>query len=254
MKNKYQKHLLKFFDILTDFKHTTNRLNKVLLKDVELYTTEGATYFSGTALVISDWTGQTDNGWKKKFPTGVQKSTLKETYAVEIEKVLSREFGLAYAQCYEAFETLLKDLTYEKIFSDQKFVKLLDPKKNYSRESLRGGDEIFKLIKKAGGPSFSKYSKDNNHNFRFKELFEVLSEVRHAITHSQGELKTEKIPNNKYHRQLFEHLFELNKINGELLYLKLDYKTLDQLIVYLAEFGFQIFKILSEEDKCDWKI
>ncbi len=254
MKNPYQKYINKFFETITDFKHSSNRLNKVLLKDVEKYTAEGAKYFSGTALIIGDWTGLTDNGWKINFHTGIQKSIVKENYASEIEKVLSREFGLAFAQCYEAFETLLKDFANVKILSDQSFRNSLPNNKNYSRKSLKGGDYIFKLIKKAGGTRFYNYSKKNNNNFKFKETFTVFSEIRHAITHSQGKLKTSKIPNNKYYKGLFERLLINNEFKGEIIFLKFDYKTLDRLLIYLAEFGYQIFKILSEEDGYDWKI
>jgi hypothetical protein len=254
MTNPYRIHINKFFETITDFKHASNRLNKVLLKDVEIYTAEGAKYFSGTALVIGDWTGPTDNGWKLNFHTGIQKSTVKENYANEIEKVLSREFGLSFAQCYEAFETLLKDFANVKILSDQTFRNSLPNNKDYSRESLKGGDDIFRLIIKAGGARFQNYSKENNNNFKFKETFKVFSEVRHAVTHSQGKLKTSKIPNNKYYKGLFEYLLPMNELKGEIILLKFEYKMLDRLLIYLAEFGHQIFKIFSEEDEYDWKI
>lgn len=67
-------------------------------------------------------------------------------------------------------------------------------------------------------------------------------------------LKASKIPNDKYYHELFESLLPLNKLNGETILLKFDYKALDQLLIYLAEFGYQIFKILSEEDNHEWKI
>lgn len=254
MTNPYKKHLDNFFETVTDFKHTSNRLNKVLLKDVEKYTAEGARYFSGTSLVIGDWSGPTDNGWKLNFHTGIQKSTIKENYSNEIEKVLSREFGLAYSQCYEAFETLLKDLVNVKILSNQNFRESLPANKDYSRERLRGGDDIFKLVKKAGGKRFKNYSNQNNNNFKFSETFKIFSEIRHAITHSQGVFSPSKIPHDKYYQSLFEHLLPLNKLDEDSIQLKFDFKTLDRLLIYLSEFGYQVFKILSEEDKYEWKI
>jgi hypothetical protein len=254
MINPYKKNLDNFFETIIDFKHTSKRLNTVLLNDVKKYTTEGANYFSGTSLVIGDWSGPTDNGWKLNFHTGIQKSTFKENYSNEIEKVLSREFGLAYSQCFEAFETLLKDLISVKILSDEKFREGLPANKDYSRECLRGGGDIFKLVKKAGGKRFKNYSNKNNNNFRFGETFKVFSEIRHAITHSQGILNSSKIPQGKYYQVLFEHLLPLNKLDEDTIQLKFDNKTLDRLLIYLSEFGYQIFKILSEEDNYEWKI
>lgn len=254
MINPYKHHLTTFFETITEFKHTSNRLNKVLLKDAEKYTADGAQYFSLTSLVISDWTGPTDNGWKLPFHSGVHKLTEKENYAKEVENLLSREFGLTFAQSFEAFETLLKDFIVSKIKNDQSFKNSLSEKKDYNRSSLRGGEDIFKLIKKAGDEKFKKYSKQNNNDFRFTETFKVFSEVRHAITHSQGKIKTSKIPKGNYYKNLFEHMLPLNKLEGETVLLKFEFKTLDQLLIYISEFGFQIFKILSENDNYEWKI
>ncbi|WP_405326102.1 hypothetical protein [Leeuwenhoekiella sp. LLG6367-2.1] len=254
MKNPYKEHLDIFFETVTDLKHTANRLNKVLLKDVEKYTKEQAKYFSGTALIIGDWTGPTDNGWKINFHTGISKSTFKENYASEIEKVLSREFGIAFAQSFEAFEKLLKDFVFIKIQTDTTFKMNLKPNKDYSRNKLNGGDEIFKLIKKACGKEFTKCSKHNNNNFMFSEFFKIISEIRHSFVHSQGELMTSKIPKDKYYKSLFENLLPLNKLVNERIELKFNYKILDKLLIYISELGFQFFKILSKADNYEWKI
>jgi len=206
MINPYSPSLITFFETITDFKHSSNRINSVLLKDVERYTTEGARYFSGTSLIIGDWTGPTtDKGWKLPFHTGIKKAVFKENYTLEIENLLSREFSLSFAQCYEAFETLLKDFIWIKIKNDDQFRNSLS--EDYSRKSLNGGDRLFNLVKKAGANRFQTYSNRNNNTFRFKETFDVLSEARHAITHSQGKLKTSKILKSKYHKDLYEHFF-----------------------------------------------
>ncbi|MBU2995891.1 hypothetical protein KO500_05575 [Cellulophaga baltica] len=252
MYNPYKNYLDSFFETITEFKHTSKRLNTVLQGDAKKYTEDGARYFSGTKLFISDWTGPLDNGWKIPFSTGVKRETFKENYAIEIDKILSREFGLAYAQCYEAFETVLKDFIDIKIKTDQNFKKSLPIDKNYSREYLRGSYEIFKIVKKAGGNKFKEYSNQNNNNFKFSELFKIFTEIRHAITHSKGILNSSKIPKDEYYQSLFEHLLKLNNFEGDLIQLRFDYVTLEKLLIYLSEFAYQIFKILSEEDNYEW--
>ncbi|WP_236973038.1 hypothetical protein [Membranihabitans marinus] len=254
MKNPYKIYLTKFFETITDFKHTSIRLNKILLKDVENYSDDRTTFFSATTLIIQDWTGSFDNGSKLKYHTGVTKTTFREDYANEVHKVLSREFGLYYSQSYEALETLFKDLIYIKINADESFKNSLPKDKNYSRHSLKGGNEVFKLIQKAGKTRFQNYSKNNLTNFKFSETFKIFSEVRHAITHSQGVLKTSKIPNNNYYRSLFEYLLPLNELKGETLILNFDFNTFTRLLGYITEFGYQIFKILSEEDDYEWTL
>ena len=62
------------------------------------------------------------------------------------------------------------------------------------------------------------------------------------------------IPNTKYYKTLFERLFSLNKLEGESVLLKFESRTLKALLIYIAEFGFQIFKILCENDEYEWRI
>jgi hypothetical protein len=246
--NLYIPFLIPFFQLITDFKHNSDRLNKVLLEDIKIYTADGAEYYSGTALIIADWTGPTEDGWELPFHTGVIKETETKNYEEEIKTLLSREFGLVFAQCYEGFETLLKDFVDIKYKSDENFRNKINSKKTYSRNSLNGGNELFDYIKKAGGSSFYEFSNRNNKNFKFKELFTVFSELRHAITHSQGKLKKIKIPETRYYKDLFVHLLPLNDLDNEIIVLKLDYQIIERMLKYLAEFAYQIFKILSKED------
>lgn len=254
MKNIYRGNLDLYFETITDFKHSANRLNKVLLNDVEKYKTEKSIYSSMTALVIGDWTGQTENGWKLPFHTGIGKITEKENYPVEINNMLSREFCLAFSQCYEALEKFLKDCVDSKIQNNAEYKKRIGFNENYSRKELKGGDNIYKLIKKAGGKRLINYSKNNNNNFKFKEIFTIFSEVRHCVTHNKGCLEVSKIPNDKYYKNLFEFLFNKNKLEGKTILIEFDIKLLNKSLIYLAEFGFQIYKILSEEDNYEWEI
>ena len=254
MKNIYRENLDIYFETITDFKHSANRLNKVLLNDVEKYKTESSVYSSMTALVIGDWTGPTEKGWKLPFHTGIDKITEKENYPIEIKNLLSREFSLAFSQCYESLEKFLKDCIDSKITNNSEFKQQIGFNENYSRKELKGGDNIYKLIKKAGGKRLINYSKNNNNNFKFREIFKIFSEVRHSITHNKGCFEVSKIPNDKYYKDLFEFLFNKNKLEGKTILIQFDIKLLNETLVYLAEFGFQIYKILSEEDNYEWKI
>ncbi|WP_158849005.1 hypothetical protein [Algibacter sp. L1A34] len=254
IENIYRKNLDNYFHTITDFKHSTNRLNKVLIKDIEKYKTEESIYSSLTSLVIEDWTLQRENNSKLRFHTGINKLTGKENYPDEITKILSREFSFVYSQCYEAFERFLKDCIDSKIINDIEFKKLVGFNENYSRKDLKGGENIYKLIKKAGGKRLVNYSKNNINDFKFKELLKIFSEIRHSVTHNKGYLDVSKIPNNQYYKNLFEFLFNKNKLEGNKILIQFDIVLLNKVLVYLAEFGFQIYKILSEEDKYQWKI
>lgn len=254
MNNPYREYLDFFFNTITDFKHKTNRINKVLTLDAQLYQTEGSHYYAGTSLIISDWSGPTDNGWAINFHTGTLKTTVKDNYLEEINKILSREFGYAFSQCFEALEKLLKDFISIKIETDIKFKNSLGQTKDYSRENLKGGDELFKLIKKACGENFNKTSNKTNNNFKLKQFFKIISETRHAIVHSQSFLKTGKIPKDKYYTNLFHFMFPMNKLENETIELIFNYQILDKLLIYIAEFGYQLYKLICQTESIDWKI
>lgn len=192
MTNPYKTYLDDFFLTLLDYRHSTNRLNKVLKKDVEIYTKEGAQLHFASTLVISDWSGPTDKGWEINFHTGIFTETPKDTYEVEINKMLSREMCLMYSQSFEALEKFIKDCLYSKASRDVKLkdfiISVIHKKSNskFKRDKMPGGDILYKVLKKAGGKTFTKCSSVNNLNIRFSELWTVLSESRHAITHSRS--------------------------------------------------------------------
>ncbi|CAN1515637.1 hypothetical protein MCETHM1_00929 [Flavobacteriaceae bacterium] len=87
MINNYKKFLDDFFLTLLEFKHTSNRLNKVLTLDSQKFSEPGAIYRSNSALVLSDWTGKTDNDWELLFHSGIFRETLKENYKNPLRKV-----------------------------------------------------------------------------------------------------------------------------------------------------------------------
>ena len=259
MNNQYKEYLDSYFSTLLDFRHSTNRLNKILKKDVEIYTKKDATFHSGSALIISDWSGPTDNGWELNFHTGIRKETNKENYEIEYKRILSRECCLMYAQSFEALEKFIKDCLFNQQLRNNELneyiITLLRKEDSLvTRELMPGGEKLFKILKKAGGKTFQKHSKQNNKNIKFKELWTVLSESRHSITHSSSRIKKNKLNKSEHHFAIFNSLFNSSDLENEYLLIELDYKKLDKLIKNLSEFAFQILKILSTEDKIEWKV
>lgn len=258
MKNPYKFFLDDYFDKLSGFRHSTNRVNKVLTKDVEIYLPDGARFYSGSSLVISDWTSPTDNGWEINFHTGIFKETVKEGYPAEVKRIISRECCLMYAQSFEALESLLKDLIFHKacISTDLEQFVLSKKKKESSltRDSIPGGCNLFDIFKKFGGRTYKTFSEANNENFRFKELWKILSETRHAITHSQSILKASELKSTDYHFAIFKSLFDYENKEEDKIEIQLDSNKFEKLIKKLSEFGFQAFKIACIEDGLDWSV
>jgi hypothetical protein len=259
MNNPYKAYLDDFFSTLLEYRHSTDRLNRVLKKDIEIYSKEEAQFFSSSALVISDWSGPTDKGWEMNFHTGVFKNTLKNNYEQEIQNLISRECCLMYAQSFEALEKYVKDCLFDKAGRDEELKKYIISLRNkqpfkFERGSMPGGDNLYRILKKTGGKTFTKYSKENNLNVKFSELWTVLSEARHSITHSRSIIGISKLNRSNHHTEIFDFLFNCSLIDNDSLLIQLDYYKLDRLIKRLSEFAYQILKILSIEDGIQWEV
>jgi hypothetical protein len=175
------------------------------------------------------------------------------------QKIHSRQLCLLYAQSFESFERFLKDCLFERLGQDDNFRKsvitLLPKNQNSSitRAKMPGGDHLFKALKKAGGASFKDFTSKNNLNIKFKELWTVLSEIRHAITHNESMIELKLVNKSEYHSDIFNYLFNSKSVSDDFLLIELDYGKFEKLIKRFSEFAFQIFKLLSIEEHIEWK-
>lgn len=254
MKNHYKPFLQVFFEKLLYYRHICNRLDKVLKDDISKYTSEGAQIHLASALIISDWTGPTDNGWEVNFHSGVNYETTKKNYEAELNRIFDKQLCLLYAQSFESFERFLKDCLFEKQGRDNNLNLFIDRQVNkniprpITRAKMPGGEKLFKILKQAGAHSFTEYSKSNNVNISFKELWKILSETRHSITHNDSQISQGLLKKSDLHLAIFESLFESEVVSENTLLIKLDYIKFDRLNKRFAEFAYQIFKILSKEE------
>ena len=196
--NPYKPYLDELFDRILELRHTTSMINSTLNSSIKAFADYQGNFISGSALVISDWSGPTDNGWEINFHTGFRKITLKDNYENEVNRINSQECCYAFGQSFEALERFFKDCAMYKLPTSPKcrFWIKKDSSKNIKRENLNG-DKLFRIIKQAGDPYFSEYSSNNNKNLKFKELWSILSECRHAIVHSKSIIHIKKIKKNR---------------------------------------------------------
>jgi hypothetical protein len=259
MTNSYKKSLDIFFEKLLYYRHISGRINKVFQKEIKEYNSDKAIIHFASALILSDWTGPTDNGWEINFHSGISTETTKDNYKSEIEKIHSRQLCLLYAQSFESFERLLKDCLFDRLSRDEnirEYITTLLPKNQNSaitRANMPSGDNLFKALKKAGGESFKDFTSKNNLTIKFKELWTILSEVRHAITHNESMIELKLITKSTHHSDIFIYLFNSKSISDDLVLIELDYGKFEKLIKRFSEFAFQIFKLLSIEEHLEWE-
>lgn len=236
MTNPYRKHLDTYFETLNSFKHSTQRLKTVLLKDAEKYKTDGSDIKIGTTLFIEDWSSKIHN---VPFPTGASKLTTKEQYTDEVNGMLTREYGYVFAQCFEALERFMKNCM--RIKSPD----LID---------MYGGEDLFERVKRAAKDSFCEYKRNYPKRITLKVQFGIFGEVRNAFVHSHGMLDVEEFRSSRDKMLLLKSMFPNSNFSNKEVLLQFDYYSFSWSLNYVAEFGFQLYKLLSKEDKYDWQI
>ncbi|MGV8994033.1 MAG: hypothetical protein ACOH1O_08020 [Flavobacterium sp.] len=255
--NEYKVFLENYFSTLLEILHTTRRLNKLILLDIKKYSETYAEFFSDSALVLRDWSSDDTSKLIQPSFSDTLKSTSKENYKGQMTSVLSREFCLMYSQSYEALERFLKDCVFYKLSGDIYYSavisKLYIDGEEITRENMKGGGALYYAIKKIGNKTLQKLSAKNNSNIKFKELFEIISNVRHSVTHSNSIILKSKINKSEYHFQIFDLLFSHLVIDEKNIKIQLDFEKFEKLIKIMNEFAFQIFKAISIEEKLDWE-
>lgn len=227
----------------------------------------------GKCLVIRDLSESTENGWPFYYPTG--KFILNgQEYLDIIETLISRESSWTVSQAYESFETFLKDISAyflfvhqdNEIITDSKITKydesLLRTKTQLSRTDFLywrdfvkfcygNNAEILKSLR-AIAPGIKTVEKANNRSLDLTRWFEVVTEVRHAITHSDSLIKSDRIASwIKDKRELLSKYFPTT-INPDGFLLQLKQNNVEECLTFFLEYAHLIYKAISIQDGYDW--
>ncbi|MBT4309824.1 MAG: hypothetical protein HOD49_05360 [Anaerolineae bacterium] len=171
---------------------------------------------AGIALTIRDLS-QSVNSFGGHYPVGASVSHNLDEYQHMLEIVLNRNCGWAVAQGYEAFETFLKDIIAIYVQNNiatisPEILKTLTPSKKKNQELLSLGysqidyeywragvasarwnnNDILIQIKNKLSPRLKNVELNNQPSIDLVEWFDIVSEVRHAVTHSNGIIKPER--------------------------------------------------------------
>jgi len=229
--------------------------------------------FAGSALVIRDLSEFPANKWARYYSISVF-STEGEGYIKIADDLIIRESALTISQAYEAFETFLKNTTatflgtnsnnkkYENEFQNglhrfnKKRGKSLNPTSfdywiEFINHSYKKNDEILTLLRKIT-PELDKLERQNNRALDLTVWYCVLTEVRHAITHSNLLIKNQKM-NNWSQSERYILSGQINGVFNQYGYmLNPTMKNAKDILSLFAEYGFIIFKCLSKLEHYDF--
>lgn len=255
--NPYQPSLQEFLGNINQLKTRSLHFKSVLEQSVKRYDNDlnrEIQTITLSALIVSDWTGPTENGWKLNYHSGATNSIRQETYIDDAYYMLSFHCQYSFAQMFERLNSLFKEWVMIRSLTDMAILEHYKEKEKiiYDRSTLPGGDKLYKLIMKAAGENAKRYSQKNNENIRFKELWTVVSDARHAVTHSQGKISKKIAQKTKYHENLFGRLFPDSTETDSDITIQMRYRDLDRIGKLLAEYAIQFFKSLSEQEHYEW--
>jgi len=221
----------------------------------------------GTSLIITDLSGPTDDGWLYQYPTG-NFDVEGEDYLQMLDKFVGREAERVVAQGYEAFETYLYDVTarFCDAKSEQSLVnhfrgnlpKALERDLEAWKKAVRGvyrrkpNSDLIDLIRNFGQDLDDAEVHTNNRDLHLVRWYQITGEARHAVTHSEGVISNKVIKglDLKEIRVLKKNYPGSKTDEGYVLHLDVD--SAQEALRTFAEYGYAIFKALSEERGYDW--
>lgn len=179
----------------------------------------------------------------------LSRANLKE----EVDMILSRECLFQISQAYEILESFLYNMVAEFINTKTTFGVFIDPKSNSStfsstRKALktlsdRKNNKHLLGIIRSNSSVFREHEKENIYDLDFQKWYDMISEVRHCITHSRMQVTKEfssSLPS------CFTDYFEVKSYNNEDT-LFLDYQHCSELLTRISDYMFLIFKAITED-------
>lgn len=234
----------------------------------------------GTKLVISDVSGEMDNGYPFFYPAfGGYSVTLSEHEEFN-DRLINEYASFAILQSYEAFRRYLKRilaLYYDqhndavlkhnlirqrKCISLNGFLSLFSSRtRNFTYEGIlntltrnsgKQDSQYFKYLRKISD-HYRTFESSNNRKFNFREFHKLYAICRHAITHNNSILNEADIKNlTPFQVKILE--FFAGEENSEGRKITLNQKKTSDILVIICEHAFFIYKSISMQENLEWKI
>jgi hypothetical protein len=185
----------------------------------------------------------------------VDEKNLEET----LENLKSHYFNFVVAQCFEAFETFLKDIVsvcltlnstgimVDKPINTSSFETCRKDISSYCRSKNKYNKKLFDLMYQIN-PKVSESESKNFLRFDFKQWNVVFTEIRHCIVHANSQFKLATATNwTDFQNELLNQLFVAKSENGVgQISTVADY---DYIIKIIAQHGQIINDCLTNEKK-----
>ncbi len=215
----------------------------------------------GSALLIRDLTEWPEHRHAVYYPTDTF-SSQDEKFLEVMNELLGRVALWTIAQAFEIFGTFLYDSAAALLHAKPSLTKKIPASvsapninywKDFVRNEYRRNDELFKYLRKVA-PNLAAVEQNNNRIIDLTDWYSVIAEVRHATTHAGFVIKNPKFQQMSVSQQaiLNDYFVDGSAESGYVL--KADVDNVYENLRLLAEYGFAIFKSLSQEQGYIWDI
>lgn len=199
------------------------------------------------------------------FWTGMEYNFSSSDLQNNAHLLISRECCYTIEQAYEIFESFLKEITVELLRNKKEYIELvnckdsavLDKTEDYRvlvnkfQRNGKNNKRILWLFREIS-EFYQKHEKENILNYDFADWFDLISEIRHAITHNRQRF-TDKVKSSiskDETRIIFNRYFDQNKsVETGLIITNL--QNTNETILLFNQFAFLIWKSLSIECRVD---
>ena len=226
---------------------------------------------AGSKLVIRDLTEQRPHGCPVFYSSGGF-GTNGQAFLDMVDVLTAREAAWVTAQGFEAFETCVKDLLAAYYVANPSAVDPFASKKarqrlgqgggshdpsafwsTYVRDFYRSADDVLVEIRRIS-PQLEDAEARNNCSRDVVSWFVVVSEVRHAVVHSNLTITTRRWDEWPAGRRLqVGTLFSGSHGPGG-FELRPTVRQATEALTGLAEYGYAAFKALSIAGQAEWRI
>jgi len=257
--------------LLSYLEDCLNNFRKLLRENIDRSNIDPSCLFAGTSLVIKDISEWPEDSWAVNYPTG-SFALQGEAYLKGVDTLVHRECAWTISQAYEAFETFLKDITAyylreHREQADAWKLKELDHKlrklsqeptaieywKNFVRLACGKNKELLSFLRKIA-PELKEVERKNNLDIDLRKWYSVAAEVRHAATHSDMLIKSNKKNDRlQMKRDLLASFFPGTYTDG-CYKLEPSRKDAERNLDLFAAYAFAIFKSLSKSMNYRWDI
>jgi len=260
IKNPFEDFIKAFFDVLVLIDQSQLLVEGSLKSSVsnfEKLIIDKKAFLLASSLIIGDWTGPNDKGWKINYPTGSNRIIRLEDYNAEVTRLVNLECSYLFAQAFERLESLLKDFISYYASIDRSFCERcrFEPNKDFQfyRSLKYKRDDLLKYAKRIFKEKHSV--KEKSISINFKEWWAVFAACRDATVHSGNAIRRKEISTwSNYHYEILSDLFPKTNSDVTNFYLYMERTDFSRGLIKIAEFGFQVFKQISIKHNYEWKI